>query len=291
MTQNSIFVLSTLLVAGARSAVLTARQLPAAAAPYQSRRDTLRLGLLGLGGFTGCLTAGAGSAAAFDNAIPEYAQYADKAKRKGSPPKDLGVAKRTINAESINADPVTFNGLRGCDGKPNCFSTTGDDLLEDRILTGVDTLIKPWLPPADDKTPFKSLVQVVKAYKPGQGNVDGGGFQVVKETDSYIYVQFEALKKGYIDDVEFAMASNSVQVRSSSRVGQTDFGVNALRLNYIAAALRKEGWTIPEITAKTHEDYFYAADDARDQTFDKDRRKIEGFEPGENGRMARPPVG
>jgi len=238
---------------------------------------------------TAAWLAAADSAAAFENAIPDYANYADKAKRRGDPPKDLGVLQRTINGDSINADPKTFAGLRRCDGKPNCFSTTGDDLLEDRILTGVDTLIKPWQPPASDAAPFKSLVSVVKAYKPGQGFIDGGGFQVVKETDKYLYVQFEALKKGYIDDVEFALGNDGmVMVRSGSRVGQTDFAVNAKRLNYIAAGLREQGWTIDEITAKTHSDYFYAADDARDQTFDKDRRKGTDME---NGRMERPAVG
>ena len=153
----------------------------------------------------------------------------------GDPPKDLGVQTLTINADSLDADEKTFVGLRQCDGKTNCFSTTGDDLLEDRIKRGFDTLIRPWQPPADDATPFTTLVAQVKAYEPGQGFIDGGGFQVIKETDSYLYVQFEALKKGYIDDVEFYMAEDgAVQVRSGSRVGSSDFGVNAKRLNYIA---------------------------------------------------------
>ena len=172
----------------------TPRAAPAASTACSSRRDAL------LGALAACTAAaGVRPASAFSNAIPDYANYADKPKRKGDPPKDLGVQKRTINADSINADPLTFNGLRKCDGKPNCFSTTGDELLEDRILTGVDTLIKPWKPPPGDGAPFKSLVKAVKAYTPGQGFIDGGGFQVVKESDAYIYVQFEALKKGYID--------------------------------------------------------------------------------------------
>jgi len=234
------------------------------------------------------LATGSEPANAFENAIPEYAKWADKPKRKGTPPTDLGLAKRTINADSIDADPLTFQGLRTCDVKPNCFSTTGDDLLDDRILKGVDTLIKPWKPPSDDAAPFKTLVKAVKAYQPGQGNVDGGGFSIMKEADGYLYVQFESLKKGYIDDVEFASSKGGIMVRSASRVGQTDFGVNAKRLNAIAAALRDNGWTIDEITAKTHPDYFYAAADAADQTFDQDRRKGTGLE---NGRMERPPVG
>ena len=105
------------------------------------------------------------------------------------------------------------------------------------------------------------------------------------------WVPFLALAALSAVHVEFAMAGGreqGIQVRSSSRVGQTDFGVNAIRLNAIAASLRAKGWAIDEITPKTHQDYFYAADDARDQTFDKDRRK--GTEM-ENGRMDRPAIG
>ena len=149
------------------------------AACTASRRDAVNLGLASL---AGCVAVG--PAAAFDNAVPEYANYADKTKRRGTPPKDLGVSRRTINDNSINADPATFDGLRGCDGTPNCFSTTGDTLLEDRILTGVDTLIQPWRPPTADGLPFASLAKVVKAYTPGQGYVDGGGFRVVAEGDA-----------------------------------------------------------------------------------------------------------
>mmetsp|Transcript_27446 Transcript_27446/g.23058 ORF Transcript_27446/g.23058 Transcript_27446/m.23058 type:complete len:298 (+) Transcript_27446:1-894(+) len=248
----------------------------------ERRKALLQFGILAT------LTA-AQPATAFDNAIAEYSKFAKKPKRRGDAPKDLGVAPRSINKNSLNADPKNFAGLRGCDGKTNCFSTTGDDLMEDRIQTGQDTLIKTWVPPADDAAPWASLVAEVKAYTPGQGFIDGGGFKVSKETESYIYVQFEALKKGYIDDVEFALSKDSsVQVRSSSRVGATDFGVNAKRLNYIAAGLRKKGWRIEDITEKTHPDYFYAATDAADQTFDQDRRKGSELQ---NARLERPSMG
>lgn len=253
-----------------------------------SRRDTIRL--LGAGTLAVLNARDSLPAGAFDNAIEDYAKYAKKPKRRGDAPKDLGVSQRTINADSIDSDPKTFQGLRGCDGKTNCFSTTGDDLLDDRIRKGFDTLIKPWMPPAGDKAPFKTLVDQVKTYEPGQSFIDGGGFQVVKATDSYLYVQFESLKKGYIDDVEFAISEDrkGVQVRSSSRVGSSDFGVNAKRLNYIAAGLREKGWSIDEISPASHPDYFYAAADAADQTFDPDRRK--GTEV-EKGRLERPNFG
>ena len=236
-----------------------------------TRRDAIHLGLGALASLA------SRPAVAFDNAVPEYADYRDKPKRPGTPPKDLGIAKRTVRGED-SFDEITFSGLRGCDGKPNCFSTTGDFNLEDRIQFGVDMLIKPWRPPADDSAPFKTLVQAIKAYPPGQGFVDGGGFQIVKETDDYIYAQFESLKKGYIDDAEWLYKDGVVTLRSGSRVGQTDFGVNGKRLNYIASSLRSKGWTIEELTAKTHRDYFDAAEDAADQTFDQDRRRGTGLE-------------
>jgi uncharacterized protein (DUF1499 family) len=213
-------------------------------------------------------------ASAFDNAVPDFALYADKPKRRGAPPKDLGVLPRTTEGED---DRVTAPGLRTCDGNPNCFSTTGDFLLSDRTQYGVDFLIQPWKFPATDPNPLQTLSSVVKSYKAGEGGIDGGGFKIVKGTDSYLYCQFESLKKGYIDDVEFAVAKDSVdgiQVRSASRVGYTDFGVNAIRLNYLASQLRDKGWTIDEITEKSHRDYWTASDEARAATFDESRRQL-----------------
>merc|ERR1712008_273601 len=110
-----------------------------------------------------------------------------------------------------------------------------------------------WQPPPEESKPLQALAAIVKAYEPGQGAIDGGGFQLVKETETYLYFQFEALKKGFIDDVEFAThpTTQGIMVRSASRVGVTDFGVNAIRLNYIADKLRQNGWKIAEITPET----------------------------------------
>lgn len=213
--------------------------------------------------------------ALFPNAMPEAKKYADRPKRKGDAPKDLGVLSRTT--EGIDATK-TSPRLRTCSGNPNCFSTTGDALLEDRQMYGVDFLVAPWVPSPEDETkPLKVLAAVMGAYEPGQGGVDGGGFALVKETDSYLYYQFEALKKGYIDDVEFAThpTTKGLMVRSASRVGVTDFGVNAIRLNYIAGKLRDRGWKIAEITPETHRDYWTTANDAREATFDEDRRRMD----------------
>ena len=80
-----------------------------------------------------------------------------------------------------------------------------------------------------------------------------------------------------IDDLEFATdkATEGVMARSSSRVGVTDFGVNAMRLNYIGDQLRSQGWKVMEITPETHRDYWITANEARGATFDEDRRQLE----------------
>ena len=72
-----------------------------------------------------------------------------------------------------------------------------------------------------------------------------------------MYVQFESLRYGFIDDVEFAVnKAGEVQVRSASRIGFLDLGVNAKRLNGISASLRAKGWSAPKLTKEEYPEYF-----------------------------------
>jgi Protein of unknown function (DUF1499) len=107
------------------------------------------------------------------------------------------------------------------------------------------------------------LYSILQAYPPGQSDVDGGGFDIKKNdpVKGYIYVQYESLKNGYIDDVEFAVVDGygprQVQMRSSSRLGYLDFGVNSKRVNWIAKALREKGWEAEGVDYAKHESYAY----------------------------------
>lgn len=139
---------------------------------------------------------------------------------------------------------------------PNCFCST--DSNED----DPDHSIPSWTFPDSltSEAGFQQLYEVVKAYPPGQSEIDGGGFEIVTfdPKKGYMYVQFESLKNGFIDDVEFAVlgsAKNEVQVRSSSRLGYLDFGVNAKRLNYLAKQLKDKGWDAKGVELKTHMGY------------------------------------
>mmetsp|Transcript_21632 Transcript_21632/g.50545 ORF Transcript_21632/g.50545 Transcript_21632/m.50545 type:complete len:287 (+) Transcript_21632:42-902(+) len=190
------------------------------------------------------------SAHAFENALPEVAKFPNN-RNSGTQPKDLGLAVRQLNKFDTTDGPV----LKECGYGPNCFSTTGD--VEDPFIS---SLIPRWQIPAGSSTAeaMEQLAEVVRTYPPGQSNLDGGGFQIVTLTGDYLYAQFESLKKGRIDDVEFVIdADGSMQVRSSGRIGRkADFGSNVKRLNYFSAKLRALGWKAPEISKDTHPYYF-----------------------------------
>jgi len=190
---------------------------------------------------------------AFDNKIST--QYDDRPKRRGPKPIDLGVQMRV---STFGQEEDDYMGLKSCGPGPDCFCST--------IPDDPDHAIPAWQWPAtydnDPSRAFEDLTQVLQSYPPGQNGVDGGGFQiqVMDGQKGYAYVQYEALKNGYIDDVEFAVIDGyperSLQVRSSSRVGYLDFGVNAKRLNWIATALRAKGWDAVGVDLNTHR--FYA---------------------------------
>mmetsp|Transcript_5180 Transcript_5180/g.15219 ORF Transcript_5180/g.15219 Transcript_5180/m.15219 type:complete len:288 (-) Transcript_5180:87-950(-) len=192
----------------------------------------------------------AGRADAFENAIPEIARFPKR--NAGPQPKELGLSVRKLNKFGDTTDGPA---LKECGYGPNCFSTTGD--LDDPSLT---TLMRPWQTPRGTSVAnaLADLEKVVSAYPPGQNGVDGGGFKIMTSGDGYLYAQFESLKKGKIDDVEFAISKDGVvQVRSGGRIGvKADFGSNAKRLNYISAQLRERGWSASEITKDTHPYYF-----------------------------------
>ena len=65
------------------------------------------------------------------------------------------------------------------------------------------------------------------------------GSQLVEQRADYLYAQFTTPLMRFVDDVEFWFdpAAGVVQVRSASRVGQKDFGVNRARIENIRARL------------------------------------------------------
>lgn len=65
------------------------------------------------------------------------------------------------------------------------------------------------------------------------------GAKVIKSEPDYLYAQFTTRLLGFVDDTEFWVdpSAGAVQVRSASRVGRKDLGVNRARVEAIRAQL------------------------------------------------------
>jgi len=63
--------------------------------------------------------------------------------------------------------------------------------------------------------------------------------KVVKSEPNYLYAEFSSRLMGYVDDTEFYLDEKTgvIHVRSASRLGRSDFGVNRKRIESIRAKL------------------------------------------------------
>ncbi len=77
---------------------------------------------------------------------------------------------------------------------------------------------------------IERIVKVVEAMP---------GSKIIDNRSDYVYAQFTTRALKFVDDVEFWYDPNAqtVQVRSASRVGQKDLGVNRKRIEAIRNAL------------------------------------------------------
>lgn len=65
--------------------------------------------------------------------------------------------------------------------------------------------------------------------------------QIIEQTDTYLYVEFASQLMGFVDDVEFLITPEAsvIQVRSASRLGESDLGVNRKRIETIRSQFRE----------------------------------------------------
>ena len=107
--------------------------------------------------------------------------------------------------------------LAACPGTPNCVNSQSND-----AQSKIDAL------PAVSITEIKGVVEAME------------GTTIIEETDNYLYAEFKSKLMGYVDDVEFYRdeANNLVQVRSASRLGKSDLGVNRKRVEEIRSKLK-----------------------------------------------------
>ena len=69
------------------------------------------------------------------------------------------------------------------------------------------------------------------------GAISAIGGTITTRDDGYIAAEFSSDIFGFVDDLEVRRGENGVEVRSASRVGYSDAGVNAARVAQLRAGL------------------------------------------------------
>jgi uncharacterized protein (DUF1499 family) len=112
---------------------------------------------------------------------------------------------------------VTNGKLLDCPNSPNCVSSQSTD-AEHKIAPLTYTG-----DPAKALTDLKAVIESLPRTK------------IITAEGNYIYAEFTSKLMGYVDDVEFYLNADKgiIEVRSASRLGQSDLGVNRDRIETI----------------------------------------------------------
>ena len=123
------------------------------------------------------------------------------------------------------APPATLGAPAGkfapCPDRPNCVSSQAAD---------PGHAIASLAARGDPATAMARLAEVIRAMP---------GATVVTVEPDYLRAEFASAVFGFVDDVEFALepGAAAIQVRSASRLGYGDMGVNRKRVEAIRIAL------------------------------------------------------
>ena len=122
----------------------------------------------------------------------------------GSRPSDLG---------------FTAGKFKPCPWKPNCVCSTT---------------------PSDDAKHYIEPLKLIGPAEAGWNKLrdvlaSAPRVKIIAERPGYLYAEFKTPAMGFVDDVEFALDASAqvMHVRSASRLGNRDFGVNRTRIENI----------------------------------------------------------
>jgi uncharacterized protein (DUF1499 family) len=126
----------------------------------------------------------------------------------GTPPTNIG-----INNGKLTACPAT----------PNCVNSQTSVSDTEHTIQPIEIGGNPTARMADLKLVINSMPRST----------------IIKETNNYLDVEFTSKLMGFVDDVEFYFDSDGkfIQVRSASRLGESDLGVNRQRIEEIRSKL------------------------------------------------------
>ena len=126
---------------------------------------------------------------------------------------------------------VNHGRLAPCKRTPNCVSSQADSADREHYVAPV---------------PFKgSALEAMVVAKRAVESMQRA--TIVREDRGYLYAEFRSKLLGYVDDVELAYDEKAgvFHVRSASRLGRRDFGVNRKRVETLRRILTSPSKPIP----------------------------------------------
>ncbi|MHA6493784.1 DUF1499 domain-containing protein [Pseudomonas borbori] len=111
--------------------------------------------------------------------------------------------------------------LAPCPSSPNCVNSqaSGEQAIEPLPLTG---------------SRAETQAQLVKLLS------SETGVKIVEQDDHYLRAEFTSALLRFVDDVEFLIGERHVDVRSASRLGYSDMGVNRERIERLRERLKQQ---------------------------------------------------
>jgi uncharacterized protein (DUF1499 family) len=110
---------------------------------------------------------------------------------------------------------ATNGRLAPCRRTPNCVSSQADPSDREHYIA----------PLRASMTEVRRVVESLPRTR------------IVLAHPDYLYAEFRSRLLGFVDDVEFFFDGAIVQVRSASRLGRRDFGVNRARIERLRKML------------------------------------------------------
>ncbi|GAP63413.1 hypothetical protein ARMA_1836 [Ardenticatena maritima] len=140
----------------------------------------------------------------------------------------LGVVSLWVMARITGPrhEPGVRNGqLAPCPETPNCVSSQADP--SDRLH-----FIEPIRYEGDQQAAHERLLRVIQSMP---------RVTIIENRPDYIYAEFRTQWMRFVDDVEFYFDDDAkvIHVRSASRVGRGDMGVNRTRVETIRRAFEQ----------------------------------------------------
>jgi uncharacterized protein (DUF1499 family) len=127
---------------------------------------------------------------------------------------------------------VTNGRLIPCPDSPNCVSSQSEDERH---------AIEPLRYEGAAEAAMRGLIDVIRGMKRAH---------IKTNQERYLHAEFTSFLFRFVDDVEFLLddGAKTIHVRSASRIGYSDLGVNRKRVEAIRSrfdALRRKGGLIP----------------------------------------------